>query len=86
MERPTYGLCTAIASTSVHEGARTITTQYILQKYDKLRSKYVQVGKNQSLKICISMQVTADMMPNVCIIIQKYAKVCNCMQKGCTSI
>jgi hypothetical protein len=27
--RPTYGLCTAIASTSVSEGARTITTQYI---------------------------------------------------------
>ena len=52
-----------------------------MQQYDKLMSKYVQVGKTKVLKVCISMQVTADMMPNVCIIMQKYAKVCNSMQK-----
>ena len=56
-----------------------------MQKYAKLMSKYVQVGKNKSLKSmhqhASDSRYDAKSMPN-------YAKVCKSMQKyakGCKS-
>ena len=56
-----------------------------MQKYAKFMSKYVQEGKNKSLKSmhqhASDSRYDAKSMPNYAKVCKKYAKVCKSMQK-----